>query len=67
MYLIKGCEMTSKQCKKHFGSISKIADALGISRQSVDRWGERPPMRRQYELQIITLGQLKSDPFEVKR
>ena len=37
------------------------ADALGVWPQVVYAWGERPPMSRQYELEVKTEGELKAD------
>jgi len=33
-----------------FGSISKLATALGISVQAVYQWGDQVPLLRQYQI-----------------
>lgn len=51
--------MTTKEAIDHFGSIKALADALNIWPHVIYRWGENPPMARQYELQVKTNGELK--------
>lgn len=51
--------MTTVEAIKHFGSAAELADALGVKPPSISQWGERPPVRRQYEIQEITNGELK--------
>jgi transcriptional repressor of cell division inhibition gene dicB len=59
-------EMTTKEAIKHYGSIKKLASALGIWPQVVYQWGDSPPMARQYELEVRTNGALKADRHEKK-
>lgn len=55
--------MNTQDAIKHFGSIKKVAEVLNITRvQSVYQWGDKVPMRRQYQLQLLTKGKLKADP-----
>lgn len=44
---------------EHFGSITVIAKAIGISHAAVSKWGETIPKGRAYQL---TRGQLKANP-----
>ena len=53
--------MKTIEAIQHYGSIRKLAKALGITRQAVQCWGEYPPRGSQCELQIITQGVLKAD------
>lgn len=55
--------MNAKEAIQHFGNIKNLADALQIKYvQSVYQWGDKVPMRRQYQLQLMTKGKLKADP-----
>ena len=53
--------MTTQEAIEHFGSVKKLADALGIWPQVIYTWGEAPPMARQYELEVKTGGTLRAD------
>jgi transcriptional repressor of cell division inhibition gene dicB len=53
--------MTTDEAIRHFGSKAKLAAALGIWPHGIYRWGERPPMLRQYQIQCLTEGLLKAD------
>lgn len=55
--------MTPKQAIKHFGTISKLARALGLSNPSIYDWlnaGEIPEAR-QYQIELATCGALRAD------
>ena len=54
--------MTTEEAVKHYGTQTKLADALGIKQGSVSGWGEFPPPLRQLQLQQITRGKLKAEP-----
>jgi len=54
-------EMKTQEAIEHFGSIKKLADALGIWPQSIYLWGVRPPIARQYEIQVKSGGKLLAD------
>ena len=53
--------MTTKEVIQHFGSLGKVGAALGISAQAVFKWGEQPPLLRQFQLQVVTNNQLTID------
>jgi hypothetical protein len=53
--------MTTQEAIEHYGSIKALADALGVWPQVIYRWGEHPPMSRQYELQVKTKNKLKAE------
>jgi hypothetical protein len=54
-------KVTTDEAIKHFGSLKKLADALGIWPQVIYKWGQNPPMARQYEIQVKTNGVLRAD------
>jgi hypothetical protein len=54
-------KVTTEEAIEHFGSLKKLADALGIWPQVIYKWGQRPPMGRQYELEVKTNGVLRAD------
>jgi hypothetical protein len=54
-------KMTTQDAIQHFGGLKKLADALGIWPQAVYKWGERPPLSKQYELEVKTSGALRAD------
>jgi hypothetical protein len=53
--------MKTEEAVAHYGGVKKLADALGVWPQVIYAWGERPPMSRQYELEVKTDGELKAD------
>ena len=53
--------MTTDEAIRHFGSKAKLAAALGIWPHGIYKWGERPPILRQYQIQCLTEGLLKAD------
>jgi len=52
--------MKTQQAIEHFGGIKQLADALGIWPHNISRWGEYPPMGRQFEIEVKTEGALKA-------
>lgn len=56
--------MTKSEAVTHFGSVKKLADALGLrSVQAVYQWPEDGiPVGRQYQIQALTKGKLKANP-----
>jgi hypothetical protein len=53
--------MTTKEAIAHYGSIKKLADALDMWPHVIYRWGDHPPMARQYELEVKTGGKLRAE------
>ncbi len=53
--------MTKAKAIEHFGSATKLASAVGVTKQTVSQWGEYPPGGRQFQLQIMTKGKLKAE------
>lgn len=60
--------MRTKDAIDYFKGPSKLASKLrrqdgqlGINRQAIYGWGEYPPVGRQYEIEVLTDGELKAD------
>tara|TARA_S200002703_G_scaffold59400_2_gene51520 strand:+ start:364 stop:528 length:165 start_codon:yes stop_codon:yes gene_type:complete len=53
--------MTTQEAIDHYGDIKSLAAALNIWPHSIYRWGDNPPMLRQFELERLTDGGLKAD------
>lgn len=47
---------------EHYGSAVAAADALGVTKQAVNGWGEIIPEGMAYKAQVLTKGKLKVDP-----
>lgn len=45
----------------HFGNATALADALGIGKAFVSKWGDEVPQRYAYEIERLTDGKLKAD------
>ena len=45
--------MKTQEAVNHFGSIRKLAEALGLSVQAVYRWGEDVPPLRMYQIKDL--------------
>lgn len=52
--------MNKTQAVQHFGSVSALAQALGVTYEAVRQWVEVPALR-QYQLQLMTAGALVAD------
>ena len=52
--------MLKKDVIEFFGDQDKAAAALGITSSAISQCGERPPMVRQFQIQVITKGKLKA-------
>jgi regulatory protein cro len=50
--------MLKKDVIKHFGTLEKVAIALGISVSAVSQWGDVIPEKNAYRLQEMTDGEL---------
>ena len=57
--------MTKAEAIAHFGSVRKLADALGIASQAIHQWRDVPALR-QLQLELMTKGRIKADP-EIKK
>ena len=53
--------MNTKDAIEYFGGIKQLAEALDIWPHVIYRWGDNPPMARQYEIEVKTKGKLKAE------
>lgn len=54
--------MTTDEAVRYFGSQHALATAIGCKQPAISQWGERPPLLRQYQIQLLTGGKLVADP-----
>lgn len=54
--------MKTRDAIKHFGSQTKLAQALNITKGAVSQWGENVPAHRALELEKLTGGALRTEP-----
>jgi len=45
--------MTKQEAIERFGSVRKLADALGITEQAVHQWGNNVPELRVYHIKAL--------------
>lgn len=53
--------MTKSDLISYFGSRAAVARALGITRAAISAWPERPPLGRQFEIEVLTHGALRAE------
>jgi len=53
--------MKKDEAKNLFGSSKAVAEALGISRQAVSRWGDSIPPLRAYQIREIISERKEED------
>lgn len=53
--------MKTQEAIDFFGGIKPLAVFLGVWPHNVSRWGEYPPVSRQYEIEVKTGGKLKAE------
>lgn len=53
--------MNKADAIRYFGSPSRLAQALGISRQAVAQWPDVVPLGRAYQIYVLTRGELALD------
>ena len=56
--------MRTKEIVAHFGGMKKTCRALDLMPQSIYKWGEYPPLRRQCIIEVMTDGALKAERGE---
>lgn len=54
------CDMKKQDAIDFFGSITKLADAIGCAQSSIYDWSDVVPFPRQHQLESITGGKLKA-------
>ena len=45
----------------HFGTVTKAANALGLTKSAISQWPDKIPRLRAFEIERITNGKLKVD------
>lgn len=45
--------MTKDEAIKAFGSIRKLAEAIGITEQAIHQWSEKVPELRAYQIKAV--------------
>lgn len=45
--------MTKREAVERFGSVRKLADALGITEQAIHQWGDNVPELRAYQIKAL--------------
>jgi len=58
--------MTKLDAVNYYGSATKLALALGISKGAVSQWAEYPPAGKQAEIELLTQGELKREGSHAK-
>lgn len=58
--------MRTQEAIDHFGTQTKLAEALSITDGAVSQWGEFPPRLRQLEIQDLTDGALMAEPKQAQ-
>lgn len=53
--------MTTTEAINHFTSRKLMAEALKIGVFGTYRWGQNPPILRQFQIERLTKGKLKAD------
>lgn len=53
--------MKKETAISYFGSCTKLAKKLKITKQSISQWGDDVPLLRAYQIERITNGELKAD------
>jgi hypothetical protein len=53
--------MTTQEAIAYYGDVKRLAQELDIWPHVIYRWGDSPPMARQYELEVKTGGKLKAE------
>lgn len=50
--------MTTQEAIEHFGGATKLAEALGLTRDAIYKWGAYPPNETQYKIMVLSGGRL---------
>lgn len=45
----------------YFGTLTKAAIALGVTKSAISQWPDEIPQRRAYEVEKLTKGKLKAE------
>ena len=50
--------MTTDEAVKLWGGQTRLAKALGITRDAIYKWGQYPPMATQFQIMVLSGGRL---------
>ncbi len=50
--------MRTQEAIEHFGGATKLAEALGLTRDAIYKWGAYPPNETQYKIIVLSGGRL---------
>ena len=50
--------MTTQEAMRFFGGATKLAEALGLTRDAIYKWGAYPPNETQYKIMVLSGGRL---------
>ncbi len=50
--------MRTQEAIEHFGGVTKLAEALGLTRDAIYKWGAYPPNETQYKIMVLSGGRL---------
>jgi Mg-chelatase subunit ChlD len=50
--------MTTDEAVKLWGGQTRLAKALGITRDAVHKWKQYPPMDKQFQIMVLSGGRL---------
>lgn len=59
--------MKTQAAVDYYGGIKKLAAVLDIWTNTIARWGEYPPMAKQYEIEVKTGGKLKAEKLKAEK
>ncbi len=50
--------MTTQEAVQLWGGQTRLANALGITRDAVHKWKQYPPMDKQFQIMVLSGGRL---------
>jgi hypothetical protein len=50
--------MTTQEAVQFWGGQTRLANALGITRDAVHKWKKYPPMDKQFQIMVLSGGRL---------
>ena len=50
--------MTTQEAVQFWGGPTRLAKALGITRDAVHKWKQYPPMDKQFQIMVLSGGRL---------